>query len=240
MKYFEFTHPTPEYNLAVDEALLDIVEDGVPEEVLRIWTPISYFIVVGYSNFISVEVEQKACISMGIPIFRRCSGGGAVLQGPGCLNYSLILQMGNRPEVATISDANCFIMNKIKNAFSTISGQTVGIQGITDLSIDGFKISGNAQRRKRNSILFHGCFLLNMDLSLISKVLKTPSKQPAYRANRSHEHFVQNCHLDGENLKLALRTEWNAWDSLQDIPDSRITQLVHEKYSQTAWNRKFV
>jgi lipoate-protein ligase A len=39
------------------------------------------------------------------------------------------------------------------------------------------KFSGNAQRRKRDFLIFHGTFLLNFDLQLIAKYLCRPSSR---------------------------------------------------------------
>ena len=59
--------------------------------MLRFWEPNKPFVVVGYANQAAREVDLEACRKLGIPVFRRCTGGGTVLQGPGCLNYSLDL-----------------------------------------------------------------------------------------------------------------------------------------------------
>src|SRR5262245_29464931 len=94
MRLLDYTFPTPEENLACDEALLDLCEAGHAPEVLRFWEPSSHFVVVGYANRIADEVNVTECRTRGIPILRRCSGGGTVLQGPGCVNYALVLRIG--------------------------------------------------------------------------------------------------------------------------------------------------
>ena len=85
----DLTLSTPAENLAADEALLDEREATAGEPVLRLWESPEHFVVVGYSNRVGTEVNEPACRARGIPILRRCSGGGTVLQGPGCLNYAL-------------------------------------------------------------------------------------------------------------------------------------------------------
>ena len=80
MTYCDLTLPTPEENLACDEALLDLCEEGFANEVLRFWEPSQYFVVVGYANRVAHEVHEAYCEFSGIPILRRCTGGGAVLQ----------------------------------------------------------------------------------------------------------------------------------------------------------------
>ena len=80
MKILDLTLPTPAENLACDEALLDESEEGRHEEFLRFWEPADYFVVVGSSNKIAQEVNVEACRADNVPILRRHSGGGAVLQ----------------------------------------------------------------------------------------------------------------------------------------------------------------
>src|ERR1019366_4870445 len=87
----DLTLPTPAENLACDEALLDACEAGRHPPVLRFWESPEHFVVVGYSNPVATEVNVEACQAAGVPILRRCTGGGTVVQGPGCLNYALIL-----------------------------------------------------------------------------------------------------------------------------------------------------
>src|ERR1035441_6566637 len=87
VKCLDLTLPTPAANLACDEALLDACEEQGGGEVLRFWEPRDYFVVVGVSNHVAREVNRPACQRENLGVYRRCSGGGAVLQGPGCLNY---------------------------------------------------------------------------------------------------------------------------------------------------------
>src|SRR5207253_7193116 len=115
----------------------------------------------------------------------------------------------------------------------------VEMQGHTDLALRGLKFSGNAQRRKRHFLLFHGTFLVHFDISLMEKMLLLPSKQPAYRANRSHADFLTNLDLPPQILKAGLREAWNAREAAFQIPFDQIATLAREKYSRDDWNFKF-
>ena len=55
-------------------------------------------------------------------------------------------------------------MTTNRDALGQALGQAVEIEGHTDLAIDGVKFSGNAQRRRRDALLFHGTILLGFDL----------------------------------------------------------------------------
>ena len=239
MKYLDRTLDTAQENLACDEALLDECEDGGGDELLRFWEARNHFVVLGYSNKARTEADLGACREMGVPVLRRCSGGGTVLQGPGCLNYALVLRIREGSGTGNITEANAFIMNRNRKALGAVVGGGVLIQGHTDLTMQGLKFSGNSQRRRRKFLLFHGTFLLGLDFALVEQALRIPSKQPLYRRNRSHREFLTNLSVEAPAVKEAMRQAWGATETLEAIPEKRIERLVREKYGTEAWNLKF-
>lgn len=245
MKVLDLTLPSPAANLACEEALLDAAEAGEGCEVLRFWESPDYFVVVGYANKIAEEVNAAACQARGIPVLRRCSGGGTVLQGPGCLNYALVLRITDDGPTRNISTTNQFIMERNRRALtqlvSDFNSQSSGIhvRGHTDLALGDLKFSGNSQRRRRKFLLFHGTFLLNFDLALVQELLQMPSTQPDYRAGRTHDAFITNLQGTSAPVKLALRNAWGANEAANSAPANSIQKLVAEKYSTTEWNFKF-
>ena len=236
MKLLDLTLRTPEENLACDEVLLDGCEAGGGEDLLRFWEPRGYFVVVGYADRVATEVDVAACAADGVPILRRCSGGGTVLQGPGCLNYSLILRIGEGSALQTISGANHFIMQRHRGAFVPVLGEAVAVRGLTDLALSGRKFSGNSQRRRRRCLLFHGTFLLEFDLARVERYLPMPSKQPGYRRDRAHSEFLTNLGIPAVQVKALLRDAWGATDLATTVPLDAINALVREKHSTPAWN----
>jgi lipoate-protein ligase A len=246
MKWLDLTLPTAAENLACDEALVDWCELS-NEPVLRFWESPSPFVVVGFANRVSEEVNVPACVADGIPILRRCSGGGTVLQGPGCLNYTLGLPIEETGPTASVPETNRFVMNRqcdaARKAIAAhgIEASSVNVRGCTDLALGDRKFSGNAQRRKRRALLFHGTFLLQFDLPAISKYLAQPSKQPEYRSTRGHLDFLMNFPANAADVISAIRGKWKA-EEQWDLPESvkmGLSSLVSSRYSQEDWNRKF-
>ncbi|MCF7762558.1 MAG: lipoate--protein ligase family protein [Verrucomicrobia bacterium] len=236
MKYLDLTFPSPEENLACDEALIDQCEVLGGPGVLRFWESQRYFVVVGYSNRNASEVNLEACRLEGIPVLRRCTGGGTVLQGPGCLNYALVLPIVLAPDLATVTGTNTFVMLKQRDALASLLGSAVCVQGHTDLALGPVKFSGNAQRRKRSYLLFHGTFLINLDLSLVGRLLRFPSRAPEYRRERSHGQFLSNIPLSVDSIQAALRSAWNAADVLESPPLENVRELVETRYARDSWN----
>jgi lipoate---protein ligase len=256
VKLLDCTLPEPAENLACDEVLLDWCEE-CGGEVLRFWEPAAWFVVLGYADRVGVEVNRAACAQQAVQVYRRSSGGGAVLQGPGCLNYSLVLQIEPAGPLSTITGANRFIMERHRAVLSDLlagearpstplsAGALAGppgpaqVSGHTDLALGGRKFSGNAQRRRRRALLFHGTFLYDFNLLLMARFLNLPSRQPAYRQGRSHEAFVTNLPIPPARIKEGLREAWQATEPLQEWPAHAVSRLAAEKYQTEEWNLKF-
>jgi len=242
MKLLRLTLPSPQENLALDEALLDLADAG-GDEVLRLWESPAPFVVVGYGNTIATEVDEAACATHNVPVLRRCSGGGTVVQGPGCLSYAVTLRLEHDASLATVSGTNRFVLERLQAAIKPLCTFPLSIQGHTDLcradaSSGGawIKFSGNSQRRRQNALLFHGTLLLGFDLALIGQLLRAPSLQPDYRDKRNHAAFVCNLGLDRAPVESALAREWIATEPLHVIPD--LTDLMREKYDRPEWHAR--
>jgi lipoate-protein ligase A len=239
MTYLDLTLDTPAENLACDEALLDLCEEE-RAEILRFWESRQHFVVVGYGNRIESEVNVEACRARGIPILRRCTGGGTVVQGPGCLSYALTLRIPESGSLTTVTGTNQLVMERNRAVLEDLLGIPVSVQGHTDLAmpsreISWLKFSGNAQRRRRASILFHGTFLCAFDLQIIEAVLCNPSKQPEYREKRGHSDFVVNLAASADSIRRAVRSAWDARECSQPVSPAAVSRLVHEKYGNSAW-----
>jgi lipoate-protein ligase A len=240
MKYLELTFAEPRANLACDEALLERMEaDPSTEACLRVWQAKEPFVVLGHSNRLLAEVNVALCNQDKMPVLRRVSGGGTVVQGPGCLNYSLLLR-GGPQRLKTIAGTFSYVLQRHRRVVNELLRATrVRIQGISDLTIDGVKFSGNAQYRKSNCVLVHGTFLLKFELALIERYLRQPARQPAYRQGRPHAQFVTNLEIDAAELCRRLKEAWQASDEFFEVPFSRIDALVKERYQRREWSEKF-
>jgi lipoate-protein ligase A len=230
------TFSTPEENLACDEALLDEAEAHGGPGVLRFWESDRHFVVLGYANRAGEEVDLEACRALGVPVLRRCSGGGTVLLGPGCLNYALVLPVDAAPPLSFIAGANRFILERHRDSIGAATGLPILLEGDTDLALEGRKFSGNAQRRKRTHLLFHGGFLLDFDLHLLTRLLRMPSRQPRYRRGRVHVDFLTRIEVTRDIIHSALCNAWNATAPAAPPPANAMARLISEKYSRAEWN----
>jgi lipoate-protein ligase A len=231
MILFNHSYNTPKENLAIDEALLRLVDTGHYQEgICRIWESMDHFVVLGLSKKIDDDVHLEACKRDGIPILKRCSGGGTVLQGPGCFNYGFILPMNYNLDLAGIGTTTSCILSMVQERLEPMISKTEQ-RGISDLVINNIKFSGNAQRRLKNAILFHGTILYDFDLSLISTYLKEPPIQPDYRKKRPHHQFIRNVSASHSALMGAFIAKTN--DTMQIHEDLLPVELVN-KYQPMA------
>jgi len=236
---------SPQQQLAGDEALLDYCEANRGHEgFMRFWETEVPFVALGYSKCWRKEVFEEVCAAEEIPVLRRCSGGGTVLQARGCLNYALVLPIDSRAELESISSTNEFIMGEQASALRDAFGLDLRVQGCSDLTLGGRKFCGNSQRRKRRYLLFHGSFLLSADLQLIGRSLRLPEQQPDYRGHRTHGDFLVNLGLPSTKVEEALIEHWRPDRREPDDADrAAIMQIVDsleaEKYGREEWNLKF-
>lgn len=236
MKCLDLTLATPAENLALDEALLDLGEAREGLAVLRFYEAASPCVVVGFGNQVEREVNLPACRVDGVPVLRRVSGGGAVVLGPGCLAYALVLPISHAAELESVTGTNRFVMAQQQRAVEACLGQEVEIRGHTDLAVAGRKFSGNSQRRRRRCVLFHGTLLYDFDLAAISRWLREPSVRPEYRGDRDHARFVVNLGIPAVRLKEALRACWGAREAWNDELPADLGTLVAQRYGQDEWN----
>ncbi len=238
MRLLDHSFASPAENLALDEALLDEAEANDSGEVLRLWESPVHFVVLGLSQAIDEHVFLEACAREGVPILRRCSAGGCVLQGPGCLNYSLILRV-DRPGCGSIRSSYETILGAMARTLGELGCPAVPA-GISDLAVDGAKVSGSAQRRKKSYFLHHGTLLYGMDLALCSRYLKEPADQPAYRASRPHKSFLSNIPVTRQTLsKTVSRTfQHSGLFHLEKSTMGSIVILVSEKYGTANWTKR--
>lgn len=255
MRLLDLTLDTAAENVALDEALLEEAERGAtPAELLRLWEPQHPIVVIGRSSRAETEVRLDACARQGVPVVRRASGGAAIVTGPGCLMYALILSIEARADLKTIDTAHRFVLGRLAKAITSLV-PGVSCNGTSDLTflrenadwippnnkcgtrpMTQRKFSGNSVRLKQRHLLYHGTLLYNFDVATVDTLLAHPPREPAYRAGREHAKFVANLPTDGSALREALIAAWQAERTTEDWPRELTRKLAAEKYSSERWN----
>lgn len=231
--------PTAAENLAVDEALLAEAHAGrIVGVVVRTWMAPRPTVVLGSSSHVAQEVDLDACRAAGVEVLRRPSGGLTVVIGPGCLMWSVVAAWPGQAAIEAVHEA----MLRPLVAALVSAGRPVVRLGSSDLAIEaagGFrKVSGNALRVRRDAVLYHGTLLDDFDLELVSRVLRHPPREPAYRAGRAHAAFLANLALGRGPLTAAVRRAFAADAPRSDWPRDAVAELLRGRYRDAAWTHR--
>jgi len=239
MQLLDLTLDSPAENLALDEALLQNAESAEQaSEVLRLWEPREFMVVLGSSSRATVEARLAVCRQRRIAVLRRTSGGAAVVTGPGCLMYSLLLDR-RRPELRGIDTTHQFVLDALVAALGPLK-PGVARRGTSDLAIGERKFSGNSLRVKRDWLLYHGTLLYRFPLRLMGQCLGSPPRQPEYRGGRSHALFVANLPLEAPPLREALARAFAADEPLATWPEELTARLAAEKFTDPDWTYRLL
>ncbi len=238
--------PPPE-SAALDEAILEAHVEGNVPNTLHFYVRAVPTISVGYFQKISESVDLAECQRRGVTIVRRKSGGSSIYTDRGQLIYGLVVNRSDLPE----DRANSFRVTcqAIADAVRSFGLDAV-YRPMNDVEVDGHKISGNAQLRRRDSVLQHGTIVVDSDMANMDSVLKVTS---ARRKNitRPSERMTTLASLLGAAPEMDLvkgalvKSFGEAFDAtfslatLTDLESTMVRKLVSERYSNREWNFKF-
>ncbi len=162
-------------NMAIDESVLDHVASGNSQPTLRLygWNPPA--VSIGYFQSLEDELDLSACERFGVNYVRRVTGGGAVFHDKE-ITYSIHIPMSLGLVPTDILESYRAVSNGVIFGLRDF-GLDVQFVPLNDLILNGKKISGNAQTRKKGVILQHGTILLEVDVDKMFELLKVPDEK---------------------------------------------------------------
>jgi lipoate-protein ligase A len=166
--------------IALDEALLRLVTPPVTPITLRLWESAPAVVVPRWRLRHATDhlladggyPRRASSFRSGIlPLHVRCTGGTAVMIGPGTLNMSLVIPRSH-PDV-THEEAYRLWLEILGRALKSTHGLDVSAATVPGAFCDGRfnavcggkKIAGTAQARTKNAILVHGTILIDVPIS---------------------------------------------------------------------------
>lgn len=234
IRVLETGHNSGPWNMALDEALMKSVNE-LP--VLRIygWNPPA--VSIGYFQSMDEEVDVMRCQQTGIDVVRRITGGGAVFHDAE-LTYSFV----TRKYPQNILDSYKMICDVIQSSLKRL-GFNAKFSPLNDITINGKKVCGNAQTRKKNTLLQHGTILLQVNTERMFSVLKVPIEKIRDKTitDIKERISVVNKTFDevASALKQSAREIFDAdliFDYLTKEERKLARELVVKKYSTKKWN----
>lgn len=165
MIYIDNDNVEAAVNLGVEEYLVKDTDF----QVYTLWRD-EPSVIIGKNQDAYAEVDLAECRKRGIKVVRRPSGGGAVYHDLGNFQYTLITKAEDEHE--NVHESFKIFAEPLVEALKEL-GLNAEFTGRNDITIDGKKVSGNAQYRHRYKICHHGTLLFDVDTEALQASLKT-------------------------------------------------------------------
>lgn len=229
-------------NMALDEAML---LNGIPTLRLYKWRPSA--ISIGYFQSIEEEVNLEECKKQGVDVVRRITGGGAVYHDEnGEITYSFVCPENFLPK--NILESYKIICSSLANALK-ILGLKAKHAGINDVIVNGRKISGSAQTRKKGNILQHGTLLLSVDVKKMFSLLKVGKEKISDKEIKAVEDRVTSVErelgkINEEEIINAMIKGFKKTMKIEfcegkfDKKELKMAEKLRRKYESKEWNFK--
>jgi lipoyl(octanoyl) transferase len=180
---------TGRYNMEFDLKLLTSAEKGEIPPTLRFyrWNPPA--VSLGSGQKPEEEANLDFCRRNGIDVVRRPSGGGAILHEDE-ITYSFTAGISDHPAFQDLLSSYYIIVEGLMEGLKKIGvntevrgGKSSGpercipcfaLSSRHDLVVNGKKIIGSAQRRKKNAFMQHGSIPVSYNPQLVAKVFRNP------------------------------------------------------------------
>jgi lipoate-protein ligase A len=166
----------PTFNVALDEAIGESVGRGEAPPTVRLWQN-GESLVLGRFELRDRSLGPLCdwANQQKVALLRRISGGTVVWHGPGALNFSICIPHDERLGIHRAYEAlSAGIIRALKRwglaaAFGSVPGSFC--DGSHNIVIDGHKIAGTAQTRRKGFTLVHGTIFIDLDLEHVTRLI---------------------------------------------------------------------
>lgn len=223
-------------NLALEEAILISLNEGKSMNTFRLWVNEDSAIAPFHENIFKL-IDVEYCLREGIKLGRRITGGGAIYNDEGNLNWSFFVQR-KLYEKFSLIELYHYFSNFIIKALSEI-GIELEFREPNWLSIKGKKVSGMAGYIKNNAILIHGTLLVHANLNKLEKVCKEHYKYPpvmniAELKSISISELIHHI-SNWMRKKFSEKSEVIFVDEPSEYELKLAERLKEEKYEKISW-----
>jgi len=264
-------------NMAIDEALMIAHREGLVPPTIRFyqWSPPA--VSLGYFQDLEKEINIDTCQGMGIDIIRRPTGGKAVLHDKELTYSFIIREdhpLVNDSILETYKKISGGIIRglsylgikavlvplreKLNNALSSnenkseihhsdIKSICFSVPSQYEVQVEGKKIVGSAQVRKKEIVLQHGSLLIELEKDKLFSVFNFPSAQIReknkirFKATSLEEILKKKINFSelSEILSRGFEEEFEiklTEGKLTEKEEKISKDLLENKYSTYKWN----
>ena len=264
-------------NMAIDEAIMIAHREGLVPPTIRFyqWSPPA--VSLGYFQDLKKEINIDACQGMGIDIVRRPTGGKAVLhdkeltysfvirENHPLVNDSILetykkisggiirglSYLGIKAVLVPLREKlnNALLSNENKSEIhhSDIKSICFSVPSQYEVQVEGKKIVGSAQVRKKEIVLQHGSLLIELEKDKLFSVFNFPSAQIRernkirFKATSLEEILKKKINFSelSEILSRGFEEEFGVRlteGKLTEQEEKISKELFENKYSTYEWN----
>lgn len=229
-------------NLAIEEAIF-WSDEGT---TVRLWEN-ERSVIIGRGQYAAYETDLGYCSREKITVVRRFTGGGAVYNGPGNLNWSIFVTRGaDRGRIRFEREVSAIF--RMASSVVTDALQRLGVGAWLDepnrILTAGGKVSGMAAFLARDRLLCHGTLLLDADIEEAQR-LTTPRVEPSAQARyvRSRQARMANLGISADSFAESMKEVIMGDDCglllAADGPQTaeiESTERLMAKYRSDKWN----
>lgn len=252
-------------NMAIDEAILQALAEGHGQPTLRFYTWDPPCLSLGRGQSMA-DVDEAACEQLGYTWVRRATGGRAILHTDE-LTYSVITSSDDARVQGGIIESYRVLSQGLLTGLIQLGANAVQAEGekayrsdegaacfdtpsYYEVTLNGKKLVGSAQVRRKRIVLQHGTLPLTGDITRIFDVLNLPK---AEKAELRQDLFAHATTLEaeiGQQVSFESGVEalaqgfgnslnLNLEPSALSLSELRLVdELRSAKYANDSWNRR--
>jgi len=221
--------------------------EGIVPDTLILCYPKNPFICIGYHQVLNLELDVDFCNSRGIPIIRRCIGGGTVLLDKNQLFYQVIVGRDNPNIPLSVRGLFETLLKPVVYAFKNL-GIDAEYKPINDIEVNGKKISGNGAGLVEKANVLTGNMIFNFDYDTMVSCFNVPSEKFKNKITTSLRERITT--IKGElgdktpNMEVVKKELISSFEKFLDIQlrSSKLTRVeeelikeLNEQYKSDDW-----
>jgi lipoate-protein ligase A len=220
-------------------------------EALVLVSPATPYVSIGYHQDLDQEVDVDRCAQMGLPLFRREVGGGAVYLDSGQLFYHVVIRKDGPLAAGTTSDVFARVLRAPVAALGDL-GIVAVHRPVNDIVVTSSrrKISGNGAADIGEMTVIVGSLISTFDFDAMVAVLRVPSEKFRDKVHKTMRDNLTTLETElgseppRERVHAALRRRFEEVLGPLDVASGIDAELRAEmdrlwrRYSADDWLRK--